>query len=98
MVEPPTKGQPPNNGQNFCPQVVHYSEVPLYSMSHFISGLNRRSFLDVRYVRMEILIVTFHQIISDSPAGVVLSQNQTQKIERVKQFLVLIQHSYESSL
>ena len=27
---PPTKGQPPNNGQNARPQRVHYSEVPLY--------------------------------------------------------------------
>ena len=25
----PTKGQPPNNGQNARPQRVHYSEVPL---------------------------------------------------------------------
>ena len=30
MAEPPTKGQPPNNGQNARPQLVHYSEVPLY--------------------------------------------------------------------
>ena len=27
---PPNKGQPLNNGQNACPQCVHYSEVPLY--------------------------------------------------------------------
>ena len=26
---PPTKGHPPNNGQNARPQRVHYSEVPL---------------------------------------------------------------------
>ena len=31
MAEPPTKGQPPNNGQNACPHCVHYSEVPLYN-------------------------------------------------------------------
>ena len=30
MLEPPKKGQPPNNGQNSCPQRVHCSEVPLY--------------------------------------------------------------------
>ena len=29
---PPTKGQPPNNGQNARPQRVHYSEVPLYNI------------------------------------------------------------------
>ena len=27
---PPTKGQPPNNGQNARPHRVHYLEVPLY--------------------------------------------------------------------
>ena len=30
---PPNKGQPLNNGQNACPQCVHYSEVPLYTLS-----------------------------------------------------------------
>ena len=31
VQKPPKKGQPLNNGQNACPQCVHYSEVPLYS-------------------------------------------------------------------
>ena len=30
VVEPPTKGQPPNNEQNARPQLVHYSEVQLH--------------------------------------------------------------------
>ena len=29
-LEPPTRGQPPKRGQNFCSQSVLYSEVPLY--------------------------------------------------------------------
>ena len=29
IARPPTKGQPPNNGQNARPQRVHYSEVSL---------------------------------------------------------------------
>ena len=33
MAEPPTKGQPPNNGQNARPHRVHYSEVPLYILT-----------------------------------------------------------------
>ena len=28
---PPKKGHPLNNGQNTRPQLVHYSEVPLYN-------------------------------------------------------------------
>ena len=31
---PPTKGQPPNNGQNAHPHRVHYSEVPLYTIDN----------------------------------------------------------------
>ena len=33
MAEPPNNEQLLNNGQNARPQLVHYSEVPLYSGS-----------------------------------------------------------------
>ena len=36
VAEPPTKGQPLNNAQNARPQLVHYSEVPLYKKNDIL--------------------------------------------------------------
>ena len=40
MAEPPTKGQPLNNGQNARPQLVHYSEVPLYKKTDILECIS----------------------------------------------------------